>query len=568
MIKKMKITDLFKYMMALLLIGAGFTSCDDDDDLGDPPRLFRPVATLESRANNLVADWDNIKGATSYDLELFKITSDEDTISYRTATANTSPYTFESVEWDEKYILKIKAVGDNIESGIYTTSSLSVPFISKITSIRFIDVSALLSWRAEGAQYTSIKLVPEEGDEINVAVSAEEFAGGQKIITGLKPKTKYTLYIYSGEEQTSDTYQGKITFTTAGTIDFDAIYGAGKWFDLRGYTDDQEFLTSDEMKTLLSNYEVFILEGGFEYKVTSALKFEKSATFVTGPSLAGNAVFIQSGGMQSGQNIGHLIFQNIKFISDKAYAKPISEYTVKSFDGRQVYNVNGSNSIVDNMIFSNCRIEGYRAVVRLQGDTDGVRKLTFDGCTINGVGDQGVVTTNNKSGAILDEVTFNNSTILNIVMLTDLRASANPTKFNVYDCTFCYAPIETTQNANTPLFRLASNPVQLTIANSIFGPSMATQNSGGDNLITYTAGTTGSIMMNASVTVPSVSNSFKTNFDWAVIGTNTYPIEALESIPVDEKSLFRDTSPESENFTIQYNFSGAKTAGALKWRME
>lgn len=570
----MKTIKYFKYIAFSLLLGAGFTSCEDDD-LGEAPRLFRPIASLENQNNNIIATWDNIKGAVTYELELLKAEGENENGDpifnpYREAKAASSPYTFENVEWDEKYILKIKAVGSDIESKFYETDDLSVVFISKMKEIRTIDVAALVIWEVKGDPITLINIIPDnEGEAIEVKVSQQEFESGQKGIYGLTPETSYKLYAYSGDEQTGDTYQGRISFKTQASEDFDSKYGVGKYIDLREVSDSATILQSKEIKEKMDAIDglALILKGGYEYKVNNSVKFKNSVTFVTGLSLEGNAVFIQSGGMQAESNakVGYVTFEKINFISDKAYEKPISEYTAKGFDGRQVYNVNGTNSTIEEMTFKNCRIEGYRAIVRLQSDGEGVRNLTFDECTINGIGDQGAVTTNNKSGAIMENIIFKNSTLFNIVMLCDLRASEKVPSLNITDCTFCYAPIENTENANTPLLRFASNPVNTNIENTIFGPSMATTNSKGELLKTYNAGTAGSIMLNATEASVKVVNSYKTNFEWTAINEKTYPIEGLSSISSDEASLFVD--PVKEEFNIKLNFEGAKTSGAVKWRM-
>ena len=45
-----------------------FYSCSDDDSLGEAPRLFSPIPTLNSQKNNLLVTWNNINGATEYEL--------------------------------------------------------------------------------------------------------------------------------------------------------------------------------------------------------------------------------------------------------------------------------------------------------------------------------------------------------------------------------------------------------------------------------------------------------------------------------------------------------------------
>lgn len=556
-------------MLLGVFVGFSLTACDDDDELGDPPRLFRPIAALSNKSNDIVAEWDNIKDATSYELELLKATGEVDEAgkdvfaSYRKITTEGSPYTFGGVEWDEKYKLNIKAVGSNIESEFYETDDLSVLYITKMTGSRAIDNAALIQWKVDGKPITFLKVIPElGGDAIDVEVSNADYLSGGKTISNLNPETAYKLLAYSGDEQTSNTYEGRLRFTTRAPENYDEIFGAGKWLDLRG-NDNPEILKEEFEQ--LKEYDAIILEGGFEYKVNNTIIFDKSMTFVTGLSLAGNAVFVQSGGFQAAGNVGKLKFEKINFISDKAVDIPVREQTAKGFEGRQVYNVNGSNSLIDELIFTDCRIEGFRAVIRLQGDTDGIRNITFNNCTINGVGDQGVVTTNNKAGAIMDNVTFRNSTLMNIVMLADLRSSKTPPKFIISDCTFCYAPLETTINANTPLLRFATNPVELTITNTIFGPSLATEGSGGETLKTYNAGTKGSILLNGESTMAGITNSYKTNFDWTEINEKTYPLDGLNGLSFSETQLFLE--PENEVFSINQNFDGAKTAGAEKWRM-
>ena len=62
-----------------------------------------------------------------------------------------------------------------------------------------------------------------------------------------------------------------------------------------------------------------------------------------------------------------------------------------------MFNINGTNSTLKKISFKGCKIEGYRAMVRAQAATDGVQEIEVDNCIINGIGDQGVFTTNNKA---------------------------------------------------------------------------------------------------------------------------------------------------------------------------
>ena len=573
----MKAIKYFKYIVLSLLIGAGLASCNDDD-LGTTPRLFRPVATIESQNNNIVVTWDNIKGASSYEIILFKMTGENEDgtligTKYDEATTSTSPYTFEGVEWDEKYGVKIKAIGSELQSEYYETKAISVVYPTKLVSIRTIDIAALPTWSSGGNQITALEITPTEieGEPIIVSITDEEYASGQKVIYGLKPNTAYTLTAYSGEELIRANYEGKLNFTTRESENFDEKYGEGMYIDLRGY-DDPNILISEEVKAKVDETEglTVVLQGGYQYKTSSdtPLKFKKSVNFITGLSLEGNAIIVQSGAMQSesGANIAKLSFTDIDFISDKANELPIAEWTDKGFGGRQVYNVNGSKSMVGELTFKNCRIEGYRAIARLQGE-DGINRVLFNSCTINGIGDQAVVTTNNKAAATMDEIDFINCTITNIVQLCDLRSSKNSPTLTVSDCTFCYAPVDRTDKADWALFRMGSNTVSLIVENTVFGPSMQATAADGSVITPYVAGK-GSIFLNGTDGTAGVKNSYRTNFEWTKVGDKalTYPLDGLITIATDEKGLFTAPTAEEENYMFNFTFDGISSSGALKWR--
>lgn len=575
----MKIKKYITMILLATLASSIFFGCDDDDLVTEAPRLFRPVSTLDVQKNTIVVTWENIKGATSYELELYKVISTDDAgvntyEKYAEATAESSPYTFKDLNWDEKYMVKIKCKGDTKESEQYETSNVSVTYISKIKRMKLIDNAARLTWDEGGSTIKVIKAVPAtEGLEpIIKEVSEEEYANGSADIFGLVPETSYTMYLYSSlEEQNNSTYAGKISGSTTATVDFDTLFGIGNWLDIREY-DEKE--AADTLKTSkfweqVKDGMTIILRGDFEYKVSNEIKFDRSVTFRTASTLGGNARFISSSGLQCAKNatVDKIKFENVDFYSDKALpggGKEVATTDDKGFGGRQVFNENGTNSTVNELIFKGCHIEGYRALVRVQTDKDNISNLTFEECTINGIGDQGVVTTNNKK-ANWENITFKDCTITNVVMLGDLRAAAGNLTVNVDNCTICYAPIETTANANTPLFRFEKNAVALNINKTLFGPSMATVDSKGDKIKTSTAGTAGSIFINGANALINTSHSFKTNFTWAALGENgtIYPLEGLNELSFNEKELWSE--PQKGDFKIIGNI-GDSGIGASKWQ--
>ena len=560
-----------KNILAIMLLAAtttGFlSSCSDKATDSQAPRLFRPVASLVTSNNTVTASWDNISGATQYNLTLYRVTGQDETgeniyEAVSTGSCESSPYTFDDLAWDEKYRVEISCSGNNIESKTYTTSDVNVAYPTSLkSSPKTIDNAARITWDLNGDQIKTIVATPEdgEGDPVIVTLSDAQYEAGQIDVMGLEAGTKYIFTAYSDKEELSNsTYVGKVTATTSKPIDFDEAYGAGKWLDIREY---DEKMAKDTLKTpefweQVSDGMTIILRGDFDYKVNNSQSINKSVRFVTASTLGNNARFVSSGGLTlaKGVNIDFIEFVNVDFISDKAMpggGNEIATNTDKGFGGRQVFNINGTNSTLKKISFKGCKIEGYRAMVRAQAATDGVQEIEVDNCIINGIGDQGVFTTNNKA-ADFQKITLKNSTITNIVMLCDLRSSKGDLEFNIENCTFCYAPIETTANANTPMFRINGNKntVKLNVQNTLFGPSMYT-GGGGAAITTYKAGEKGSIFLNGSeTTLASVSKSFKTNFTWTEVGANltTYPLDGLQELSVDETGLW--SAPASGEFKL------------------
>lgn len=572
----MKLTKYFAIAAIAVSTICGFSSCSDDDDLASAPRLFRPVATLEASSNNLIAKWDPIKGSNSYQLELYRLASvSEDglTNNYElvtTATTAEDTYTFSDLAWDEKYKVSIKGIGEGIESKQYDTDDISINYISKLKSTKLIDNAARISWDQGGDKIKTIVAIPAEGDTIKVSVKDKEYEQGFKDVYGLNPETSYTFLTYSSsDELNNQTYTGKQTGTTKAPTNFDEKYGAGNWLDTRGWDEDvTDTLKTDGFWAQVKDGMTVILRGEQDYKINNTVAFDRSVAFITGPTLGGNARFLSSGGMTlaKGVTVGTVKFEDIDIVSDKSQNDyPVATNTDKGFGGRQVFNINGTKSTLENLIFKNCLIEGYRAVVRAQSANDAIHNVSFDGCTINGVGDQGLVTTTNKA-ADLRAISFKDCTITNVVMLCDLRASAQTPTMDITNCTFCYAPIETTVNGNTPLLRFGKNNVTLNINNTLFGPSLATVGSEGGELVPNTAGTAGSVFLDNQAAQVSANHSYKTNFSWTSIGegdaAKTYPIESLMTLSFDEKTLWAD--PANGNFTVVGNV-GEPGIGASKW---
>lgn len=566
------LTMLFATTMATTMV-----SCSDDDNLGEAPRLFRPVASATVNSNTLQVTWDKIQGAKSYELKLMQIVGTNDAgeniaKAIKTVTTEDDNYTFDDLAWDEKYGVEIKCIGDTKESEYYQVKAQSVSYPTKVSGAKTIDNAARVSWGEGGQQIKYVVACPAEDSEnqetIKVKVSDAEYAQGYVDVYGLQPETSYIFKTYdSSTEVNNQTYAGRTSGTTKASVNFDEKYGEGNWLDIRDWDAKaaKDTLKTAEFWEQVKDGMTVILRGEQEYKVSNAISLDRNVTFITGMTLGGNAQFTFSGGMsvKKGVNLDKIKFEGIDMISDKQLDKDaFLAGTDKGFGSRQVINVSGSDAVVNEIAFKDCYIRGFRGVVRGQSAKDNFHNVTFTGCTIDGVGDQGVVTIADKGGDFRN-VTFSDCTITNIVLLCDLRKTVESPTVNVTNCTFCYAPMETTANANTPLFRFAANKATLNITNSIFGPAMASEGGKGSKIQLYTPATNGSILLNATNCGLNVSGSYKTNFTYTPIGEKgtTYGIDGLTDFSGDEKGMWND--PVNGDFKLKTTLEG--NPGASKW---
>ncbi len=571
---------------AMLLVAAatcmGFMVSCDDDDLPAMDGLFRPVINDNDNithgldADNypyMIINWDNYASANQYTI---KIEANDGTDT-REVSTDTTFYRFDHLQYDKEY--NISLYSQNTASGLQskpftlTTTSLDYPtMLQSIQANDIVDNAVRVRWN-DNADYDQLLVYKESDNTLvkEVTLSSDMLSALSTIVDELEPRTAYRVEAYKNGE-----YLGKKRFTTVAAESF-----SGSVIDLRNLPDSvtKSYFNSDQLLLDVEAAEgqdlTYVLKGGYQYKISGGTALPgttQKIKFVTGLTLEGNATFLQSGGfsMVSGAEINTVEFEKIDFISDRTNG---GDYAVetnhdKGWGGRQVFNVNGTKATMKNLIYTSCSFTGYRAVCRAQSNNDHVNNITFDGCLINCIGDQGVITTTNKD-ADWQSVTMKDCTITNIVMLCDLRSTLNTLKFNIENCTFCYAPIETNANGNTPMFRLGTNNVELNIKNTLFGPSMMSEDSSGGSIYTYNAGTIGSIMLSGTPANLNIDNSYKTNFAWTDLGTEEapkiYPLDGIGELSLSETDLW--SNPTKGVFNIIGSQTGVdlKILGDSRW---
>jgi hypothetical protein len=119
------------------------------------------------------------------------------------------------------------------------------------------------------------------------------------------------------------------------------------------------------------------------------------------------------------------------------------------------------------------------------------------------------------------------------------------------------------------LLRLGSGNVNVNVKNTLFGPSMKSTDSGGDEIWPYEAGSAGTIMVSGTPNNLVVENSYKTNFIWTDLGADgevkIYPLEGLGELSLDESKLW--SNPSKGVFNIIGSQTGVdfKTLGDSRW---
>ena len=527
---------IIKSLLLLAAVTAGtgtFVSCSDDDDLTTADALFRPIINTDDNIEQglddntipyMIVTWDNYTSANQYTVKVEAV----DGTDTKEITTSETKCRFDNLKYDTEYYVYISSA--NTETGLtskpYSVTTTTMDFPTQLSSVStsdIIDTQVRVKWTGDDTAYDHLRLYKDTDNELVCdTVLTDGINAAQEIIfKGLDPKTTYRVEAFK-----NDAYQGKKRFSTVASEKYNGVV-----FDLRGMdaSTAKSYITTDLIAAdVAANPDqdiTYVLEGGTEYKISGGTKIPATSgtvKFVTGLTLAGNAKFIHSGGwsLNNGEVVGGLYLEKIDIRSDKfADDDALAANTAKGFEGRQVFN-------------------------------------------INGIGDQGVVTTNNKK-VDMQSITFKNTTVNNIVMLSDLRSTVGTLAFTIQNCTFCYAPIETTANANTPMFRLGTGNVALTVKNTLFGPSMASTDSGGGDVHCFKAGVAGSIFVSGTFDNLVVEDSYKTNFTWTDRGTDEpmiNPLEGLTEAGMSETELWKD--PTKGDFTVIGKIKG----GDARWQ--
>lgn len=534
------------------------TSCSDDDDAGSKV-LLRPVTAMEIVQNKAYLSWESVEGATEYIVEVYKVVDKgEELYKTETVPGDRSSCVID-LDWEENYKFKVKCEGNGRLSGYWETEVTGVlyrPLSIELGEARTIDTQALISWMPnDTVVITALTAVPMGLETVNSQdikvynVSSEEYLAGSKIIDDLTPETSYRVSFYSGDEQSSDTYQARIEVKTTVTENLDEDYGTANRIDLRNEAFDPDYFNKLDWNSLAEG-TTFVLPAGKTYVLNSGetvIEFAHSVHFVTPQTLEDyptfsfdNAFRIVEGGV-----VDKVTFKRINLRASKS----LSEVADNSLSGKQVICPESDVFLINTIDFTNCYIENFRSIVRSKKATGNVGAIAFKECTINAIGNQGIVSTDGKNGNYINDVSFDECTITNICGIADLRNSSSGKSISITNTTFCYAPME-----NSFLFRVDPS-IAVKIENCVFGGSMKIDG----KLPKFNELGSGGQDDYTGVYPFSSVNSFQANDRTSSKGSL-----GLSDSKMSTATLF--TAPGTNNFKLNELFTGCSSVGASKWR--
>lgn len=534
------------------------TSCSDDDDAGSKV-LLRPVTAMEIVQNKAYLSWKSVEGATEYIVEVYKVVDKgEELYKTETVPGDRSSCVID-LDWEENYKFKVKCEGNGRLSGYWETEVTGIlyrPLSIELGEARTIDTQALISWTPnDTVVITALTAVPMGLETVNSQdikvynVSSEEYLAGSKIIDDLTPETSYRVSLYSGDEQSSDTYQARIEVKTAVTENLDEDYGTANRIDLRNEAFDPDYFNKLDWNSLAEG-TTFVLPAGKTYVLNSGetvIEFAHSVHFVTPQTLEDyptfsfdNAFRIVEGGV-----VDKVTFKRINLRASKS----LSEVADNSLSGKQVICPESDVFLINTIDFTNCCIENFRSIVRSKKATGNVGAIAFKECTINAIGNQGIVSTDGKNGNYINDVSFDECTITNICGIADLRNSSSGKSISITNTTFCYAPME-----NSFLFRVDPS-IAVKIENCVFGGSMKIDG----KLPKFNELGSGGQDDYTGVYPFSSVNSFQANDRTSSKGSL-----GLSDSKMSTATLF--TAPGTNNFKLNELFTGCSSVGASKWR--
>jgi hypothetical protein len=515
-----------KLFILLAIMACLYASCKKATDL-TAPRLFKPVpdAELKVDSNTIVASWQKIAGATAYEIQLSRDT-------FQTINASmvldTNVAVVKKLFFNQLYQVQVRSIAADTTMNSKWSSLGAIKTLSSILKVPGLDDitynSVRVRWVTKGAPVTAIKIIKTADSSLiaSVPLSAGDVTNEYKIISGLEMSNKYTIFLYSGQDE-----RGYVDFSTKAPF-------SGAVIDLTSFTGRPGVL-ADTLPVIPSGSTV-LLKRGETYNISSTITLSKSLTIMSAPDLLttqqARIYFTSNFVFGAGASIDYVTFSDVYMVSD-------------NYGARFVFN-NSNSANVGKISFMNSRVEIFRGIVRLQAGTTTVNDLVIDNCIIDSIGSYAMVNIQIATTRI-NNISITNSTIYKV---EGVISSAQPsTTVLISDCTFNEAPLGNNKNAYVD-YGANNVTAGVTVSNCIFGIG---KNSAGNITVK-------GIKVGTGTTI-APSNNYRTQ-DYKS-GGNDIPNVFLYNRPSTQ--LWVD--PAKGNFQIaDITFPGRNSTGDPRWR--
>ena len=217
-----------KYILSICTLAAicigcvTVTSCSDPDDLNDLvlDRILSPtnITARISQDVNIIVSWDEMKGASSYEIEAYADTPDygQRTPDVSDATTLTQT-TLTNLIGETAYYIRVRAIDEDNSSRtskwieIMRTTNPEQN-MNKVKAGDIQSTAVTVTW-TPGIQADAIVCTPSAANSsaktVTYTLTATDISSGSATVTGLEPETSYRATLKLGEKT-----RGYSTFTT------------------------------------------------------------------------------------------------------------------------------------------------------------------------------------------------------------------------------------------------------------------------------------------------------------------------------------------------------------------
>lgn len=407
----------------LVVLAALFVFSCKDEFGSDLPKsgLFRPQFTeVQTGGDWIYLKWDKYEPAENFQIEL---SVDTFLTIIKDVTIEDNSYTFNELDFDTEYWVRIKSFGANLESKLYVnpTSIKTLDVPTNLLPIQAVTSSEVrVGWT--DVAYDSLVIVTKVGTLTQRIKTVKNLDNESKTIdiSGLSPETDYMVWAYS-----KGIYQGKQKFKTTKAM---VIYN-DNIIDLRDPNVYPDLADIDKLNKALADFSAsalqttIILKGGIEYYYTERIMLTAALSIVAERSLNGNAIIRRSQQfdcINPGFIGGNMRFVRVSFLNHPNLA----------ILGKGTYLFAAPRMTVDTISFESCEIRYSRGTFNANEGFN-VKMLSYNNCIIDSITDMPFV--RNKDGADpnrgkVEEFSITNSTLVNVTRGINSNDAVNGTK--------------------------------------------------------------------------------------------------------------------------------------------